>query len=746
MNKYLFLVFAFICGNYATYAQNTLSGIITDAENNTPIFGANVYFPKLEKGTITDLEGNYTLKNLPKGTYKIIISTLGYSTFSKEIKIETGDQTLSFTLSPSAIEMEEIIISTPFHKLQRENVMKVERANVGDLKARGATTLSEGITNIAGVESVTTGLGIGKPVIRGLSSNRVLVYTQGIRLENQQFGGEHGLGVSDAGIESIEVIKGPASLLYGSDAIGGVLYLNPERFTASNTSEGNFNLNYFSNTQGINGNAGFKMSGEKFKFLIRGGYATHSDYNTPDFRVTNTRFNEKDLKTGVGFQSERVKTEIRYNYNSAELGIPEELGVQNTSKTPLEPFQEIDTHVLSSKTNIFLENSSLSITLGYTHNSRKEFEEHEDEDEHEEAEGASLDMKLETINYDVKYNLPRIGRFETIVGVQGMHQTNDNFGEELLIPDATTNDIGVLATSHIHFEKSDIQLGIRYDRRQIETEAFGMFGDEIFFTAIDRNFNSFNGALGLRTDLSKNLIARINLATGFRAPNLAELSSNGVHHGSNRYEVGNSNLDNEQNFQVDLALEYNSEHLEIFANGFYNNINNYIFLSPNGTSIEENPVFNYIQDDARLYGGEFGLHLHPHPLDWLHIESSYETVRGKREDGNNLPLIPANTLTNTVRLELLNNTNWFHETNAFVTLRTVLDQDNTSQFETRTGGYSLLNLGIGGKTKLFKQEVNFNVAINNALNKKYIAHLSRLKVDNLPNIGRNISVGISVTL
>src|SRR5690606_27350971 len=137
-------------------------------------------------------------------------------------------------------------------------VMKVEYAKIADLRTKGATTLADGITNIPGVSIVSTGTGIGKPVIRGLTSNRVLVYTQGIRLENQQFGDEHGLGVNDAGIESVEVIKGPASLLYGSDAMGGVLYLNPEKFASTNPASGDFGGNYFSNTQGFNTIAGFK--------------------------------------------------------------------------------------------------------------------------------------------------------------------------------------------------------------------------------------------------------------------------------------------------------------------------------------------------------------------------------------------------------------------------------------------------------------------------------------------------------
>ena len=225
------------------YAQNKIEGTVTEFNTGLKLTYVNVYIPHLEKGTSTDKNGFFTLENLPIGTHSILFSIIGYETQSVSITIPLN-KSISIQLIPSAIEIESIIISTPFHKLQRDNVMKVEHKNITDLKANGAITLADGITNIAGVESITTGLGIGKPVIRGLSSNRVLVYTQGVRLENQQFGSEHGLGVSDAGIESVEVIKGPASLLYGSDALGGVLYLNPEKFANGNTASGDFKYNY----------------------------------------------------------------------------------------------------------------------------------------------------------------------------------------------------------------------------------------------------------------------------------------------------------------------------------------------------------------------------------------------------------------------------------------------------------------------------------------------------------------------
>ncbi len=742
-----------------TFAQNTITGTVIDASTNTPLPFVNIYFSDIERGTVTNANGSFSISQLPNGVHIMVISYMGYKTQSINVNIP-NTTTYTIRLETSAIEIENIIISTPFHKLQSENVMKVERKSISALKTSGAIGLSDGIANIAGVASLSTGLSIGKPVIRGLSGNRVLVYTQGVRLENQQFGDEHGLGINDAGMESVEVIKGPASLLYGSDALGGVLYINPERFAAQNSSAADFNGSYYSNTQGYSTNIGYKASENNFKFLFRGSLTEHADYKTKPYRVTNTRFKEQDFKAGIGYQNTNFKTEFRYNLNHSKLGIPEEISLQSTNTTPLLPYQDITNHIFSSKSTVFFNQSKLDITLGYTYNDRKEFEEHhhhdEDESEHED-EGEheddhdhdhdhdhednhdhdifdpALHMKLKTASYDIKYSLPKLGKFETIVGVQGMNQTNTNYGEETLIPNATTNDFGILATSHIHFDNLDIQLGARFDNRHVNV-----------VSGLKKDYNSVNGALGFKTNLSKTITARLNLASGFRAPNLAELTSNGSHEGTNRYEIGNPDLKNEQNLQTDLAVEFKNKHLEFFVNGFFNTVNNYIYLSPDGTEINATPVYNYLQNDAKLYGGEIGLHIHPHPIHWLHIESSFESVTGKLNKNNYLPLIPANTLKNTLKVEF--EKPWLSKGYTFITLATTFKQNNVSTFETSTNGYNLLSAGIGGRFNLFKNEANLSIAVTNLTNKTYINHLSRLKYDGIYNMGRNITISLNYKL
>ncbi|WP_264519856.1 TonB-dependent receptor [Flavobacterium sp. N1994] len=734
--KLFYVALVLGCSCFMT-AQNKISGIISDKENK-PLSNVIIVIPEIHKETISDSDGKYTLDNLPNGSFKTVYSLVGYSTKILSIAISEKESTQNITLEDNIVHMDEVIVSTAFNKLQSQNVMKVEHQSVKSLQQKGAATLIEGLATIPGVSQVSTGTSIGKPVIRGLSGNRVLVYSQGVRLENQQFGEEHGLGLNDAGVESVEVIKGPASLLYGSDALGGVLYFNPEKFANPQEFKADFSQRVFSNTLGSNTSLGLKTSTENWKFLARGSFNTHADYQIPDGdRVTNTRYNETDLKTGIGYSNSSFSSVLRYNFNRLDLGIPENgIGEQSTNHSTVYPKQAVNNHILSLHNNFYFKNSKLDADLGYIFNDRSEFE---------DSNVASLHMKLRTVNYDLKYYLPKLGKIETIVGLQGMHQTNTNSGEELLIPDATTNDFGVFGTANYEFGKNVLQAGLRFDNRKVASETYGIVGQEGYFEAIDKSFNSFNASLGYKTNLADDFTLRLNIASGFRAPNLAELTSNGVHEGSNRYEIGNSNLKNEQNLQTDLNLEYKSSHFELFANGFYNHINNYIFISPNGNIIDGNNVYDYVQANAKLYGGEAGIHFHPHPLDWLHLTSSFETVIGKKDDGSNLPLIPANKWNNNLRGEF-NIKNWWKEGFATLNIESTFAQNNNSEFETRTNDYTIINIGLGGKITINKTTFNINLNTNNLFDKTYVSHLSRLKSDGIPNIGRNIVLGVTFTI
>ena len=736
MQKYIFLIF--LMGFISLgFAQNAISGTIKN-QNNEPISNVEISILDATIQTKSNENGQFEIKNLPIGKRTLIFKKDKFEIKSVQISIGNQEQKiLDIILEEEEHHIDDILVSSLFNKTQNENVVKIDHINLKQIQNEGFVNLSAALATNPGVNVISTGVSIGKPVIRGLSGNRVLTYAQGIRLENQQFGEEHGLGLNVNGQESVEIIKGPSSLLYGSDAMGGVLYFNPEKYAANNKTELAVNQVVNSNTQGINTSVTFKNSVDKFKFLVQNNYASHADYKLPNGdRVINTRFIEKDFKLGTSYVTSRYTADFRYNFNDLNLGLPEE-NLENIGfRTPLFPSQKIENHLLSFNQKLYFKNSKLEATAGYVFNDRKELESQDE---------TALFMKLKTFNYNVRYYLPDFGKFETIIGFQGMNQENRNFGEEKLIPDAKIDDIGFFGTSQYKFSKNLIQFGLRYDFRNVTTKAFGENGTEGAFQELDKNYESINASLGFKTDVTDKITSRINFATGFRAPNLSELSSNGVHEGSNRYEIGNSNLKTEQNFQVDLNLDYNTEHFDFFANGFYNNINNYIFISPNGNTIDTNFVYDYLQNNAVLYGGETGIHLHLHEIDWLHMTSSYELVIGKLENNLSLPLIPANQWKNNFRANFDVSKK---VKNSFVFLQAnyTFNQNRIGNFETKTNDYLLLSTGVGTDIQLKKSTFNLFLTATNLLNKQYVAHLSRLKSDGIDNMGRNIVLGVNFNL
>ena len=732
--KYLFNILL-LFSSAAGFSQFKISGYVTDV-NNQKLSGVVVHVEENNLETTSDGNGFYQILSFPKGPNKVVFYLSGYEIKTEIITSNEAEIKLNVVLTEKEQHLDEVIVSTLYNKMQSQNVMKVAHVTVKTLKENGAITLMEGIASLAGVSQISTGNSIGKPVIRGLSGNRVLVYSQGVRMENQQFGEEHGLGLNATGIESVEVIKGPASLLYGSDALGGVVYFNPEKYAPFNEKAVDFEQHYFTNTQGSSTAFGYKASPSNFKFLVRGNYTTHADYKVPSGnRIINTRFVERDFKSGIGYSNSKIAADFRYNYNNLNLGLPEEDLENSGFRNPLYPKQEVTNHLLSWNQKIYFKNSKIEGDFGFSLNDRKEIE---------TPDEIALSMKLKTASYNVKYFLPKMNRWESIIGIQGMDQSNINYGEELLIPNANIKDFGAFATTTYSQNSNVVQAGIRYDNRKINTATHGIEGEEGYFKALSKQFNSFNASLGYKTDLSDYISTRINIASGFRAPNLSELTSNGVHEGSNRYEIGNNDLKNEQNFQLDFNLDYKSQHFEWFVNGFYNLINNYIYISPTGSESNGNIVYNYIQNNASLFGGEAGIHFHPHPYDWLHFTSSFESVTGKQGD-HYLPLIPANQWKNNVRIEF-ESQKWVKNSYASCFFNYSFKQANINEFETLTPDYLLINFALGGKITIAKKAFHLNLNANNLLDKTYVNHLSRLKTDGINNMGRNIIVNLNFEL
>ncbi len=776
--KNLLLMVALLAASCALKAQ-IIKGKVIDAHNKESIPGVNIYLPEIKKGVVTDVDGNYELKISREGNYKIQISFIGYDVIIKTINVGNEPITMDFELQHSVIETKEFVVSSVYQSSQEENPVEVIQFDAKQLRQSPNASLMQSLGNVAGVSIVETGVGISKPVIRGLSNNRVLVYNQGMPFDNQQWGDDHGLGLNELGIDKVEIIKGPSSLLYGADAMGGVLHFVAEKPAPVNTVQATVGSKYFSNTDGYKTNFGIKATKEHVRFALNAGYNAHSDYkqsadifDEQHLRVTNTRFNERAIRGSVGFITKPWVTDITYSFNQAAIGIPEEQSFQNFDKDVMIPYQLTTSNVLSMENTFFFGDSKVSVNLGYQNNDRKEFEdehaheseeEHEEHEENEEHEGAeyfrqklwynlqdtgALDMNLTTYNYDVKWFLTNTKKLNIVVGSQGKTQKNTNRGHEVLIPDANINQFGVFSLFKYKMKKLNFLSGIRYDLKTIVTDEVHHDEEEEEHTEIepiDVSYAAVNGSFGITYQLDSVWLVRSNVATGFRAPNLAELTSNGVHHGALRYELGNPNLTTENNVELDLGVELTSEHVSWAFSGFYNHINNFIHLAPKDSIVEDVQLFEYSQTDANLYGFETTIDIHPHAMHWLHFETQYAMVIGKRADGSNLPRIPGNNLLNTLKAEL-KDFKFIKSPYVSVGVNTIFAQNNIDVHETGTLTYVLVNGSIGANLMLWKQPLEVNFGVTNLFDRKYFNHLSRLKSSGIYNMGRNVVVGLRLPL
>ncbi len=725
--KKLFISIIIIFFISSSFGQYKLSGKVLDAHTHLPMSGVSVYIPQLNTGTLTDSSGSFKFDKITYKTIKVQFSYIGYKPLERTVVFDKPEKYLKIFLQEAVFEIDQVIVSTHTNKLQKDNVMKVSHQSLSSLRRKGMQNIMEGIAEIPGVSNLSTGTGIVKPVIRGLTGNRVLVYNQGVRLENYQFGEEHGMGIDAAGIAGVEVIKGPASLLYGSDALGGVVYLIPEKYAPSHSFLLDYQSAFFTNTKGMHQTMAFKQSTEKWRFLLRGAYKLNGDYMIPDgHRVLNSANTVKDIKMGMGYKGLHWLSDLRYNFNHTLNGMPEEIGIAENIFKIAGTYQNLHTHNLSLKNTWQLGNNKLKTNFGFSQVRRALVKQGQN----------FIDMRLQTFNTNILWYLPEYRNFQWILGGEAYWQHNANKGPHILLPNAQTNNLGLFSTLNITRNNTALQVGLRYDYRTINAAYISNSRQ-----GLKRSLGSFTGSLGVKQDWHDKWQLRLNFASGFRAPNLAELTSNGEHEG--RIEIGNPNLKNEQNYQADFNLDYKNTHFTFFGNAFYNHINNYIYLAPVSNQSNGLPVYAYKQNNAYLYGGEAGIHFHPHPWDLLHLKSSYEMVIGKNQNGRYLPLIPADQWKNELRINKPYTEGWLKQIYGGCQVNhTFASRPNVE--EESYPSYTLLNANFGMAFKYKNMNAEINLSVHNLTNKTYISNLSVLREEKIPNQGRNFILNFKI--
>jgi iron complex outermembrane receptor protein len=780
--------------------KTTLSGKITDKNTGEPLPGVYVYLPDLKSGAVSDDAGNYKIENLPQAKVLIQVSFIGYKLISETIDLSIIS-IRDFEMEEAINELNEVVVTGLSRSAEKSRTpAPISTIPPTVLVQSISPNIIDAISRQPGLSQVTTGSGISKPVIRGLGFNRVVTVSDGIRQEGQQWGDEHGIEIDEYAIRKVEILKGPASLTYGSDAMAGVINL----FSTPTLPAGVVEANVLANYQTNDGLIGFSanMSGNKNGIIWDVRYSNkmaHAYRNKYDGYVFNSGYKENTLSGIAGVnrswgyshlfisayhmtpgivEGDRDSTSGLFVKPAALNDTMEEAIIVSDkdfkSYNPFIPFQEIDHYKLILNNSFIIGQSSLKATLGWQQNRRKEFSDllHADQ--------FGLYFLLYTFHYDIRYLFNDQNDFDISAGLNGMYQLSQNEGTEFLIPEYHLLDAGLFGLAHKSIEKLDISLGIRVDVRNETAEDLYLNAagekttaddPEAFhqFSSFHSIFNGVSGSAGIAYQFSKNVFAKLNLARGFRAPNIAELSANGVHEGTLNYIVGVPSLKPENSLQFDLAFGLNTEHITGELDLFSNSIQHFIFLHKlesvnGGDSITQDfKTFTYAAGDADLIGGEITIDIHPHPFDWLHFENSFSyvnsTQRNQPDSTKYLPFTPGPKWISEIRAttkKIGNNLancyfkigveNYFRQNHFYSAFGT----------ETATPGYLLLDLGIGSDIISNKSTLcSVFISANNLTDVAFQSHLSRLKYADVNqvtgrtgvyNMGRNISFKIIVPI
>ncbi len=614
-----------------------------------------------------------------------------------------------------------------------------------DLRQTTSTNIIDAIAHQPGMAQITTGGGISKPIIRGLGYNRIIVMNEGVRQEGQQWGDEHGIEVDPQIVNSVEILKGPASLMYGSDAMAGVVILH----SAPTLPEGKMRANVSTEYQTNNGLFDYSLNfaGNQKGFVWDARFSdkmAHAYKNKVDGYVPGSQFKERAGRLMLGLNKRWGHTHLTWTAFHQIPSIVEGERDETTGELVCNsdnvktyskalPFQEIKHYKAVLDNSFNLPKGWLKAIIGYQQNRRQEFEESEDEYE--------LFFKLHTVTYDVRYLSQEFSGWKVAGGVNGMWQQSQNLGEESLIPEYKLFDIGGYATLSKSLGKWTLNGGLRFDNRHLNFHS--------------RDFSGLSGSIGAVCNISEHFNLRLNMARGFRAPNMSELGSDGVHEGTLRYELGNPDLKPEYSWQADLGLDFTSQYISAQVALFANHIENYIFAKRIDLVMEEGlRTYEYTQGDARLLGFEAGIDFHP--IHCIHFENTFSFVDAQQlhqpEETKYLPMTPAPRWTSELKYELTHHGH-FVLNNAYAALGLECNlaqnhyykADNT---ETRTPSYTLLSLSIGSDLNIHKKKVaEISVTAENLLNRAYQNHLSRLKYTDVNNVtgqqgvfnmGRNI--------
>lgn len=737
MFRYILMSIAFLVMN--TSFGQSLKGKVIDVHTGEPIPFALIQVQSLNVGTTSNENGNFELKseNLSE---KMILSVSAAYYEPLELSVACCDS-ITIEMDQNHHEMEEVVIKIEPGMMNKSTTVHSDVLQMRELKLSSPTGLVEALTNINGVQQVSAGMSAGKPVIRGMQGMRVVTFLEGMRIENQQWGNDHGLGISQLGIQSAEVMKGPAGLLYAGDALGGVIYLQEDRSALYNQITVDASSAFESVNLGTTNSVMAKMHVGNHFISVGGLSSSFADFQLTNGRYLNdSRFQDHGAKLGYYYLKDKVTLEFDYLFSKSIIGIPghthDSLATADSYITDEQnrsislPLQDVMNHFFNGRLSYNInDKNSLKFRASHTFNDFAEFE--------EKLFTPAMRMRLNNSTVRVDHVWRPKYSMNIHSGVQSSLQSNVNFGDpdEQLLPNSNQLDNAVFSSFFKSVGSFEFSAVARLDARNLSSEL------------VNRSFVVGNGSIGIlyKWWARSNNTIRLNLSSGSRAPHISELTANGQHHGASRYEIGDANLSQERATQIDLDYEFKTNHLTFSINPYFSYLQNYIQLVQIDSTVENMPVFEYqAVREARMYGLDAGVHYHPKFASWLHLESGYSITYGESFDDVPLAFMPQPLLRSKARV-VLRPKKKIGFTGFMVQHQYYFDQNRVTALETPTNAYHLIQIAASVKLDT-KTPFELTFGVRNLLNETYVNHLSRLKNIGLTEPGRSFYVKLSTTI
>ena len=720
----------------------TIKGRVVESNTQTPLPKASVSIPELALQIQVKEDGSFVL-SLPDGhnTFWMEIRCAGFE--SRFVQVGQDSVLGDVPLFKTAIRLQEVQVRGGIFQSPRALSQSIVRLEARESMESGAASLTDALTRIPGVGQLATGPGIGKPVVRGLYGNRIQVNLLGLLFDHQQWQDEHGLGLSDLSALPVELIRGPSSLLYGGDAMGGVINLLPSPTPTEEGLKQDLMVRLHHNTVGVSGAYGRqKRTGDTWRLWRITADNQGDGIQGDGKRLLNSRNSLYTFRHQFGTRRARylMQRHVYFSFNQAGFvfdSIARIIPDNRFSRRLDGPHHNVAVGLFSQEHTWIMHVGRLRLNWGWVGNQRLE---------QETGNKISLNMLLNTISGRLLYVRPLGLRHQLSLGVSAMGQLNRNMGARVIIPDAFNSETALFGLWEWHKGPLYAEAGMRLDWRYAQTWITSPISSPgRGLDPFARNRIAGNTSVGLVYEVLENLRVRTNLSSGYRVPNLAEWSSNGLHEGTIRWEIGDPNLNIEQNLNTEIGILYElGEELDLQANVYRNAFQNFIYLSPTGSDFRGFPIFVFRQGNAQMKGVEAQAKLHLHEIPWLELQTAYSQTQGMLQSGEYVPFIPANRLQSSMRVQTRashKGINWF----ARLDHQWCQAQNQVGPFERSTPAYQLLHAALGWEQTKGSITRKILVSVQNLLNLSYSDHLYRLRYFGFLNAGRSIQISFQTT-